>query len=668
MPTIRDIAKAAGVSISTVSHVVNKTRYVSPELVERVERAITSFDSSPNFIIKKKLSEQSTTAQQFVALISTGIRDNTFEACIEKELTRNNLSMIPLSCKSSVEKAVCLELLKMPNCSGVIFWTKNDIDLLDPDFADINLPKVITGLSEHSEQEDTVFSDITTGTHQAMFHLLRSGHEQIAFLGLDEIASLSTYRSTMEEFDLPCYEDMIYLGLQEEKSLFVVLDALFLQQLPPTALFVANSSLMVPLLRYLKAHNIRCPEDISIICLGDFEWSILCKPAITTVPISRAKIAKSAVERLISKIKKKSAIQEKDAVRIPTKLLLRGSTAGIPRGPFGERSVDPSSLQLTSTEKAAIIEGKYTAAISFHFTGFAFDDLFMKGVQDVFRPLGINIIATTDAHFDPVLQGRQLESFSHLQPDIVIGLPTDSSLTAEPFKNLIGTSKLIFLGSVPQGFTHHDYVSCITNNNHVYGRYAAQRLVEQMNKNNLKNVGMLMKAGNFFSTNQRDNSAKQLFSERNNINIVDIAYFEHENTVYKTTLDLMRRHPEINGLYVSWEGPAMEALRALQELGRTDVIISTCDLEYKSAMVFASKGMIQCISAQKPFELGRAAAMAAAISLLDRKVPPYITVEPVTVTHTNLLKMWKEIYKENAPAALRDCLHKTASYTESGLD
>ena len=82
---------------------------------------------------------------------------------------------------------------------------------------------------------------------------------------------------------------------------------------------------------------------------------------------------------------------------------MRASTAGIPRGPFGERGAEPCTLQLTSSEKVAIIKGKHTSAVSFHFTGFAFDDLFMKGLLDVFRPLGINIIATTDANFDPVL-------------------------------------------------------------------------------------------------------------------------------------------------------------------------------------------------------------------------------------------------------------------------
>ncbi len=59
MATIHDIAKIAGVSTSTVSHVVNRTRYVSPELVNRVEAAIQQLDELPNFIAKKNQNSQS---------------------------------------------------------------------------------------------------------------------------------------------------------------------------------------------------------------------------------------------------------------------------------------------------------------------------------------------------------------------------------------------------------------------------------------------------------------------------------------------------------------------------------------------------------------------------------------------------------------------------------
>lgn len=669
MPTIRDIARVAGVSISTVSHVVNKTRYVSPQLIARVEEAIASFDAPPNFVIKKQMSEQSSgSSRPFVALISTARRDKYLESSLESELSAVGLNIISLSCRNDAEVGVCSDLLKLPGCVGTIFWTENSIEQLPALLTSLPIPRVIISLADRDDEEAVVFADIADGTHQAIMHLLRSGHEQIAFLGYDRNASLTAYRTTMEEFSIPHCDGMVFLGLQDEQRLFSALDSLFQShETTPTALFVADADIVVPLLRYLETNNIRCPEDISIVCLGDFEWAPLYDPAITTIPIGRAKMAKHVAEHLAAQIvHHRSAPAEK--VSFPTKMFLRASTAGIPRGPFGERGADPADLQLTVSEKAAIIEGKHSAAISFHYTGCAFDKLLIKGLTDVFRPLGINIISIADAHFDPVLQSRQLESFSHLQPSIVVGMPTDDSLTSEPFRNLMGSSKLVFLGHVPQGFTPKDYVSCISVNDREYGRYAAQALVERMHHNGVSNVGMLTRGGQFFSTHQRDAAAEQLFSERSDIRLCGVSCFELEQNAYTVTLDLMRRHPEINGLYVSWEGPAMEALRALQELGRNDVIISTCDLEHKSAMVFASQGMIQSINAQKPYEQGRAAAMAAVISLLGREVPSYIAVEPVKITHNNLLKMWNEIYKEDAPADLRECLRQSANYTEPGME
>ena len=112
----------------------------------------------------------------------------------------------------------------------------------------------------------------------------------------------------------------------------------------------------------------------------------------------------------------------------------------------------------------------------------------------------------------------------------------------------------------------------------------------------------------------------------------------------------------------------MEALRALQELGRTDVVISTGDLEYQSALVLAGGGMIKGLAAQRPYDQGRAVALAAAISLLGRKVPTYVTIEPTKITPANLLRAWKSIYREDAPAELADRLRESPGYMEGAAE
>ena len=69
MATINDIAKMAGVSTSTVSHVVNKTRYVSPEKVEKVEKAIRELDTPPNFVLKKTLPHMPEIKEKYILML-----------------------------------------------------------------------------------------------------------------------------------------------------------------------------------------------------------------------------------------------------------------------------------------------------------------------------------------------------------------------------------------------------------------------------------------------------------------------------------------------------------------------------------------------------------------------------------------------------------------------
>lgn len=670
MSTIRDVARIAGVSISTVSHVVNKTRYVSPELVERVERVISSLDSPPNFVVKRNLAEQNASVRQFVVLLKVVSCDKKLEDSLRHRLHTAGLALVVISCFTPEEQRACQSIIRLPGCAGILLLSGNSGIAPPQDLIGPELPRVVIGL-DSAGQENCVYANAAEGTKQGILHLLRSGHEQIAFLGgicAPENPSLAAYQEMLRRFDAPFSQALVHTQLEDERALFSALDTIFSLTPPPTAVYTATSELVVPLFRYLEVNNIRCPEDISVVCFGDFDWSSLHSPSITTVHTGYSKIADKAVDRLLELLASREKLRRPEQTVLPTKLILRASTAGIARGPFGEKASTPDCLQLTPSETEEIYHKKFTAAISFHYTGKAYMDLILKGMTEVFKGLGINIIATTDAHFDPQLQCRQLESLGLLKPDIVVGIPTDDTLTADAFRMFHGTSKLIFMGHVPIGFKQEEYVTCISVDDRAYGQYIAQSLVENMQHQGLHNAGMLMRSGRFFSTNQRDASAEQLLSEREDIKVCGAAYFDLGGSAYKSTLDLMREHPEIEGLYVTWEEPAMEALRALQELGRTDVIISTGDLEYQSALVLAGGGMIKGLAAQRPYDQGRAVALAAAISLLGRKVPTYVTIEPTKITPANLLRAWKSIYREDAPAELADRLRESPGYMERAAE
>ena len=135
--------------------------------------------------------------------------------------------------------------------------------------------------------------------------------------------------------------------------------------------------------------------------------------------------------------------------------------------------------------------------------------------------------------------------------------------------------------------------------------------------------------------------------------------FLTEVDVYQKTLKLIGMYPEIQALYVSWDGPALEVIKALTELERTDIAIVTGDLDYAIAMQMAQGGMVKMISAQCPYEQGEAIAMAAANGLLGKAVPSFIGVEPISIDRENLLKNWKAIFKEDPPAALRNAINRS---------
>ena len=184
----------------------------------------------------------------------------------------------------------------------------------------------------------------------------------------------------------------------------------------------------------------------------------------------------------------------------------------------------------------------------------------------------------------------------------------------------------------------------------------------------LRNVSLLRHGIDFFATVQRDNAACQVLQkEYESINICASASFISEENVYNATVQLIRDHPETEALYISWEGPAVEAMRALNDLGRSNIAIATCDLDFNTSMLLAEGGMIKATSTQCPYEQGEAMAWAAANAMLDKPTPSFIGIEPVVVTAKNLLKTWKSIYKEDPPSKLKEALRRNPNFFTTNM-
>lgn len=668
MATIKDIAKEAGVSVATVSHVVNKTRYVSPELQQKVEDAIKRADVPPNFVIKKKQKSNSELEPEYYLFLSSK-PGHPYHLQIAENLRlladKRNAAFISVDI-SGYKKTDLLEGLfsRDSKLKGVFVAvdvaTHPVISLLE----NMQVPLVVIGGKIGNIQCDRVTSANYEGAYKGVMHLVRSGHEKIALLGESEDTEITTerikgYRKALEDNHLEIRDDYIACDMKNEEDIFKKMDSFIFGDNRPTAVFVINYNTMYYTYKYMEAHNVKCPDDISLIGFSDFPWAELVSPQLTTVSQNVEEISEKAFKLMSERING-DVNRKPELIQIDTKLQVRNSTAGIGRGPFGEKAGSVDDLIITEDEIEKCRDGRYTAAISFHYSGRSWNLLQEKGIRKVFDKLGISIIAVLDANFDPELQSRQIRSLKLLEPDILISFPTDTKKTAEAFQEFRGgKTKMLFISGVPEGFTHDDYVSCVSVNEHSYGRSIGRGLGEYMRKMHLTKVGIIRhKADDFYATRQRDMSGIQILKEEYpELEICDMIYFEKEEDTYELTKQMINRHPEIEGLYVSWEDPARYVIQALVDIGRDDIAISTGDLEYNLALNMAKGGMIKAISAQCPYDQGKAIAKCAAMALLDKPVPSYVGIEPISVNQYNLTKAWNTVYKEDLPQEIKKSLN-----------
>jgi ribose transport system substrate-binding protein len=678
MSTINDIAKMAGVSAATVSHVVNKTRFVSPELVKRVEDAINTLDNPPNFVVKKskiKVAEN-INVNNYVVLLASDTQSPIqlrIARHIEKRLKIHGYSLVSVNYSNDKDKLdIYLNLLiNSPNALGVIVFSDIEDEEIKRTLSLIRVPVISIEKAMEGINVDIVMSDHMGGAYKATNHLLKSGHENIALICSNKdcnsnIEVTEGYKKALEENGITFNQENVVCDVLTEEELMKNLINLLLGKKPPTAVFSANYSATFSIFKFMDKHNISCPDDLSVIGFSDFDWAPLHNPPITTIVQDISNIAENTVNVLLDSIKEGGSKEKAKKIVIPTKLVVRGSTTGIGRGPFGEKAASADELHLTEENRKQIKAGNYTAAISFHYTGKAWMQLHEQAIKDVFSSLGISLLAVTDAHFNPVMQCKQLESLLTLEPDIIIAIPTDNEKTAETFEKIANSkTKLVLITNVPDGLTVDDYVTCVSVNERSHGRFVGRGLGDYMQKHNKTNIGFIKYGKAFYATNQRDTAAEQIIREEYpNLKIVGSASFDTEDEAYEKTIELFTQHPEIEGVYVSWEGPATKAMAALNNINRTDVAISTADLEYPLALNMAKGGMIKSISAQSPYEQGQAMAMAAANALIGKSVPSFIGVEPIFVTAENLMKSWQKVFKEDPNYQLVEALKSNPNYVE----
>jgi ribose transport system substrate-binding protein len=660
LTTINKIAKEAGVSIATVSHVINKTRYVSPELVEKVEEAIkkTGYDKKlkgidTNLKIGKK-SEIALIVPNLYGTFYSKVISNISSYLTEKGYS---LSVYFHDDNISQEKDIITNILgNKRRIEGLMIVPASTEEKQFHKLIQQKIPFIFLDRAVKINGVDSVVSDTKGGIYKGCTHLLRSGHEDIALIiesGNFSSAEgrLEGYREALDSYKIPFRQELLIEINQNHFADFEKrIKELWIND-KPTAFLASGNRITLNLLKVMNKLGIECPADVSVIGFGDDEWSEITNPPLTILKQDTRELAIQEVNLLLSKIENYS--EDSIEIKVPLEFSIQKSTQVIGKGPFGEKAFSPENLTISKEEAEILSSGHYKIGISFHIGGTAWARLYENGIRNVFNRYGISIVSITDAHFDPLLQVTQLEGLRLQNPDAIIAIPVDDEITSKKFQSISEETKLIFMSNVPRGMSKDQYYSCVSVNEREHGQNIALLLGNYFkNKQDVK-IGFIGHGAPFYGTHLRDAVANDFIRNNlQNIEIVDENYFYKIENTYDVCKEMMIAHPEIRGLYISWDRPALEAIKALKDLNRRDVAIFTTDLDNEIATYLAKEEMVKGLSTQRPYQQGIAVGLATAKALLGQDHYKYIGVPPYIVESKNLLKAWKEITSEPVPVEI----------------
>ncbi len=299
--TMRDVAVRAGVSIKTVSRVINDDKYISDGVRLRVEQAIEDLQYVPNQLAKSfRLGRDSA-----IGIAVPDLADpffGTIARAVEREArARGTVALVTGVGETPGEERIALEALLRRQVSGLILASiSDDHSYLAPWAKQIAM--VFVDRPPQNLQVDSVTEDDANGAADAVARLIGAGHRRIAFLAPAETVVTvqrrrDGYLSALAAAGIPV--DPSLQGHWHDGDLPAAVDAMFALADPPTAVFAANSTTSRELVPYL--HRIQ-RTDLAMIGFGDIPMSESLRPSVSAVDQNPDDLGRIAAERLFRRI------------------------------------------------------------------------------------------------------------------------------------------------------------------------------------------------------------------------------------------------------------------------------------------------------------------------------------------------------------------------------
>jgi len=328
MPTIREVAEHAQVSVATVSHVINRTRFVDPETQERVYQAIKTLGYRPNLLARSLRRRETHTigllvpdnANPFFAEFARVVEDAGFAQGYSVILCNSD--------RSETKEETYIDVLLAKQVDGLIVISSTDrIDLLQR-VIDVGVPLVVVDRNLADLPVSQVLVANEQGGYLAGQYLLGLGHRRFVCIGGPSNANPSWGRvvgftRALHEAGVVLQPEAIVAGdfryAGGETGMHTLLD----RGLDFTAVFAANDLMAIGALVTLQRAGLRVPADISVIGFDNILQAATMIPSLTTIEQPVNELGQATVRLLLDQIMKRTT--EPRSLTIPTRLVERES-------------------------------------------------------------------------------------------------------------------------------------------------------------------------------------------------------------------------------------------------------------------------------------------------------------------------------------------------------
>ncbi|MEJ8668863.1 LacI family DNA-binding transcriptional regulator [Streptomyces sp. MS1.AVA.1] len=312
MATMADVARSAGVSVATVSHVLNGTRPVLPHTRQAVLDAMDELGYTPNTLARSLVTSRTRSIGLAVSAISNPYFTEILQGVEAGALEHGYSLLIADPHDDPVHERKVVQLLHERRVDGMIVAPSADPRELLAYLGRHKVPtvlldRVVDTPVDGSAGFDQVCADSAEPMARLVTHLADLGHRRIGLVaGLPGLSTtserLTGYRDGLTAAGLVYDERLVVHGDSESTASERATTALLSLATPPTALVTANNAMTIGALRALRDHGMSVPDDIALCCFDDFAWADLFSPRLTAIAQPSRDIGAQAVRVLLDRL------------------------------------------------------------------------------------------------------------------------------------------------------------------------------------------------------------------------------------------------------------------------------------------------------------------------------------------------------------------------------